>query len=142
MTVPALDQLAHYAFVKGLLAGLPASMTLYEGQVPGEPSFPYVVLRMDTGFEAAERLCGTSNRADFRFTLTSVGITDASARVVAGASRSLVLDVRPVVAARLCTPIRKETSLPIQPDNDVMLPASNLHPMFGVDGYHFVSYAA
>lgn len=142
MTAPVLDLLAHYDFVKGLLvAGLPVSMTLYEGQVPDEPAFPYAVLRMDTGVDAATHLCGTSSEASMRFMVTSVGLTDASARVVAGAVRAAVLDMRPVVAGRKCTPIRRETTLQIQPDNDVTLPGSNLHPMFGVDGFHFLSHA-
>lgn len=131
----------HRAAVKTLLSGL--SMTLYDGgQVPMEPSFPYAVLFMDTGFEDSTKLCGDSDRADFRFQVTSVGLTDESAVVVADAARALLLDIRPTVTGRKCGRIRREISIPVRPDKDVTLPDSDRHPMFGVDTYHFVSYAA
>lgn len=142
MTAPALDSLAHYEFVKGLLSTLPSEITLYEGQVPDEPAFPYVVLRMATGDESVTHLCGTTDDADVWFYFTCVGLTDAAARVVARETRARVLDVRPSITGRSCGPIRKGSSLTIQPDQDVTLPGSNLHPMFGVDGYHFISRAA
>lgn len=142
MTAPVLDLLAHYEAVKGLLVAVPPVATLYEGQVPGQPAFPYWVLYMDTGDEAVGRLCGASNQADFRFQVTSVGLTDAAVRVLAAAARARLLDVRLTVSGRTCTPIRKETTLPVRPDRDVTLPDSNLNPMYGVDTFHFVSYAA
>lgn len=129
----------HWQAVTGLLSEL--SMTWYDGQVPEQPSFPYAVLYMDTGNERAMRLCATSNRADFRFQITSVGLTRESAVIVADAARLLVIDQRPRVEGRSCTPIRRETSIPVRPDTDVTLPGANRHPMFAVDTYRFVSYA-
>jgi len=123
------------AAVRLLLASIP----YYDGQVPNEPSFPYRVLRMGAGNETAERLCGTSGRADFRFYITSVGLSATAVEIVADAARSLLIDVRPVVAGRVCTPIRRESSIPIQEDRDVTAPGNNAHPMFGVDTYSFTS---
>lgn len=128
----------HHQAILDLLSGLP--MTLYDGQVPDQPQFPYAVLFGDTGFERATRLCATSDRADFRFQVTSVGLTVESALIVADAARKLLVDARPVVSGRSCGPIRRETSIPVRPDTDVTLPDSNRHPMFAADTYHFVSY--
>jgi hypothetical protein len=124
--------------VKGLLS--PMQFTFYDGgQVPDEPDLPYAVLFMDTGIEGATKLCGDTDEAVHRFQVTSVGLTDDSAVIVADAARSLVLDVRPVVAGRVCGPIRKETTIPVRPDLDVNIPTQNLHPMFSVDTYVFRS---
>lgn len=127
----------HHQAVKDLLA----SVGFYDGQVPSEPTFPYRVLYLDTGMEGADRLCGDSDRADFRFQVTSVALSAQGVAIVADLSRSLLIDVKPLVAGRTCTRIRKETSIPVRPDKDVTIPVSNLHPMFSVDTYHFVSYA-
>lgn len=126
--------------VKALLAPLAPGFGLYTGgQVPDKPDFPYAVLYLDTGIEDATKLCGDTDEATHRFQVTSVGLTDDSAVIVADAARTLVLDVRPAVAGRSCGPIRKETSIPVRPDLDVNIPTSNLHPMFSVDTYVFRS---
>jgi hypothetical protein len=129
--------LDHHEAIRALLA----SLEFHDGQVPDKPTFPYRVLYLDTGFERSEKLCATSNRADFRFQITSVALTAQGVAIVADQSRSLLVDARPVVAGRVCGPIRRETSIPVRPDSDVTDPATNLHPMFSVDTYHFVSYA-
>ncbi|OQO89928.1 hypothetical protein B1813_18995 [Saccharomonospora piscinae] len=131
--------LDHHQAVLDLLAGLP--VTLHDGQVPDRPTFPYAVLFGDTGNERSTRLCATSDRADWRFQVTSVGLTVESALIVADAARALLIDARPVVVGRSCGPIRRETSIPVRPDTDVTDPDTNRHPMFAVDTYHFVSYA-
>lgn len=131
---------AHRAAIKTLLSALPVSLTFYPGgQVPNQPSFPYAVLYMDTSIEDGTKLCGDTDVATFRFQVTSVGLTDDSAVIVADATRTLVLDVRPAVAGRSCTRIHKETSIPVRADKDVTLTDTNLHPMFAVDTYVFTS---
>lgn len=129
----------HAEAVLALLAS--GAHTLYDGQVPDEPSYPYWVLYFDPGSELATRLCATSNRADLRFQLISVGLTAEAAQIVADDGRSLVLDRVLSVAGRVCTPIRRESALPIRPDRDVIDPSTNRHPLYSVDTYHFVSYA-
>lgn len=142
MTAPVMDPVTHFGAVRARLDALSSSITVYEDDVPDEPSFPYVVLRMSTGDEQAEMLCGVSNEADWWAWLTCVGETGMSARVVAREVRAALADSVLTVAGRVCTPLRKESSLPVQPDRDVVIPGTNLHPMFGVDGYHFTSRAA
>lgn len=132
--------LDHFQSVQGLLVPLP--QTLYAGgQVPDEPEFPYAVVRMTTGDEDATKLCGISDEAVFRVYITSVGLTDIAAVVVADAVRALLLDVKPLVAGRSCTPLRKESSLPVGPDRDVIVPGTDLNPMYAVDTYRFTSHA-
>lgn len=128
----------HHQAIKDLLA----SVGFYDGQVPAEPTFPYRVLYLDTGLEQTTRLCSTSNKADFRFQVTSVALTAQAVAIVADLSRALLVDVKPIVAGRTCTSIRRETSIPVRPDRDVTIPEQNLHPVYAVDTYHFVSFAA
>jgi hypothetical protein len=128
---------AHGDAVKSLLASLP---NLYDGQVPDPPALPYWVLYLDTSVEGATQLCATSNRADFRFQITSVGLTAEAVRIVAGRARGLVIDQRLTVPGRACGLIRHETSIPVRADRDVTLDGA--HPMFAVDTYRFVSYAS
>lgn len=138
------DPEAHAVAVKTLLALLPG--TLYDGQVPGNLTsagdFPYSVLFMDTGDDTSDRVCNDANVADYRFQITSVGLDAGAARIRCRLARDLLVDKRPVVASRSCTRIKRETSIPVRPDTDVTVTEANLHPMFAVDTYHFVSYAA
>ena len=128
---------AHYAAVKALLADLP--FTLYEGQVPDTPSFPYAVLFMDTGRGSDSRLSGRTARSVYDFQVNSVGLTDASARLVSDAVRARVLDARPSVTGFRCGLIDKVTSIPVRADKDITDPATGLHPMFAADSFSFES---
>ena len=130
--------MSHRAAIKALLAactigGYP------DGQVPNEPVFPYWVLFMDTGADDQERLCGSSNKLTVRWQVTSVGMTDDAADIVAGKTYALLADVRPAVAGWSPGLIRRVMSIPVRPDKDVTLPSSNLHPMYAVDSYELVS---
>lgn len=128
----------HLAAVKALLGSVTPT-TVYFGQVPNEPSFPYLVLYMDTGIDDETKLCATPDAATFRFQITSVGMSDTAVGIVADKGRTAVLGVRPVVAGWKTNPIRRETSIPVRADKDVTVPPLNLHPMFGVDTYVFES---
>lgn len=130
---------AHHAAVLGLLTGGAPPFTVYDGQVPDKPAFPYAVLYADTGIDDAEHLCGEPNETTFRFQVTSVGLTTASALVVVDATRSRVLGVRPVVAGQALNRIRKETTIPVRPDRDVIDTETGRSPMFAVDTYVFES---
>lgn len=130
--------MSHRAAVKALLAactigGYP------DGQVIDPPVFPYWVLFMDTGTDDQEKLCGTSNKTTFRWQVTSVGLTDDAAEIVASKTYALLVDVRPVVAGWAPGLIRRVMSIPVRADKDVTLPGSNSHPMFAVDSYELVS---
>ena len=65
---------AHMDAVLQLLEEFPH--TLYVGQVPDQPSFPYAVIYMDTGRGGDLRLSGHTRRRTYDFQITSVGLTD------------------------------------------------------------------
>lgn len=133
--------LDHLRAVQTLLAGLP--VTFYDdGQVPTEPTFPYAVMFAGTPDETSTALCGTSNHATFAFQITAVGMSSESALAVADAARALLLDVRPAVAGRSCSRIRKAYARPVTTDHDVTLPGTNRHPQYAVDGYEFDSFTS
>lgn len=115
--------------------------TVYDGQVPDKPAFPYVVLYLDTGVESATKLCATSDMANLRFQATSVGLTAEAARIVADAVRDRVLDVRLSVTGRSYDPIRHENGIPVRQDTSVTDVDTGLHPMFAVDTYHAPSHS-
>ncbi|WP_409186723.1 hypothetical protein F9C11_21780 [Amycolatopsis sp. VS8301801F10] len=131
---------AHHAAVLGLLQGGSPPFTVYDGQVPTQPSFPYAVLYMDTGIDDETKLCRVPDKAVFRFQVTSVGLTVPSALVVVDQTRARVLGVRAGVPQRSLNPIRKETSLPVREDRDVTDTATQRHPCFAVDTYVFESW--
>lgn len=128
----------HLTAVESLLA--PLQMTLYEdGQVPERPDFPYAVLFVAARTEAQTRLCATTDDLLFRFQVTSVGLTNQSAVIVADAVRELLVDVRPDVAGRVCGRIKPGSSLPVTTDDSFIDPATGLHPALSRDTYGFHS---
>lgn len=139
MTAPDRTVSNHHAAILGLLQSGSPSFTVYDGQVPDEPVFPYAVLYMDTGIDEATKLCGDPDTATFRFQVTSVGLTVPSALVVVDETRARVLGTRPAVDGRAVVRIRKETTIPVREDKDVTDTATNRHPCFGVDTYVFES---
>ena len=128
---------AHMGAVLQLLEEFPH--TLYVGQVPDQPSFPYAVIYMDTGRGGDLRLSGHTRRRTFDFQITSVGLTDTAVRIVADAASDLLLDRRPRVPGYSSGRIRHVTSVPVRPDTDVRDTETRLHPMFSVDTYSFRS---
>lgn len=139
MTAPRTVSAHHDAILALLRAGSP-TFTVYDGQVPDPPAYPYAVLYMDTGIDDATKLCGDPDTATFRFQVTSVGINATSALIVVDETRARVLGVRPVIAGRAPVRIRKETTIPVREDRDVTDTATNRHPMFAVDTYVFESW--
>jgi hypothetical protein len=140
VTAPDRTVSKHHDAILGLLRAGSPTFTVYDGQVPNQPVFPYAVLYMDTGIDDETKLCGDPDKATFRFQVTSVGLTVASALVVVDETRARVLGVRPAVDGRATVRIRKETTIPVREDRDVTDTATNRHPCFGVDTYVFESW--
>lgn len=130
----------HHAAILGLLRGGAPTFTVYDGQVPDPPAFPYAVLFMGTGIDEGTKLCGDPDTATFRFQVTSVGLTADAVFIVVDETRARLLGIRPPVAGRATVRIRKETEIPVREDKDVTLTAPNRHPMFAVDTYVFESW--
>lgn len=127
----------HHDAVRALLSSLP----YYDGQVPNPPTFPYRVVFFDTGIESATKLTNDSDMATFRFQVNSVAETAVGVAIVADAARAVLVDARPVVPGRACTRIKRETSIPVRPDEEVTNPDTGLHPMYSADTYYFQSFA-
>jgi hypothetical protein len=106
------------------------NLKVYDGSPPVDPTTgklparPYVVL-WSPPIPAAtiDTLSGRSGWFEQIPQTTIVGDTPESVRIVSRRVRTALLDVVPVVADRVCLPIRMEGNpLPIQPDTDVAPP--------------------
>lgn len=99
-----------------LLAGLPVQIPNYVDAVPNNTLPPYVRTYLTVSYPSAEDLTNKSNRAVLRIICHCVGASSAAADVVAGAVRTVLLDVAPTVTGRACFPIRNESSANARPD--------------------------
>ena len=125
----------HVAAVVALVDADP-NVTVYDGQVPNEPSLPYVVIRTDSGRRERSALPASSDRVTVRIWATSVGETRASAQWVSEKVTTALLDVRPTVTGRSCFPITSVNSQPARED-DVVKPL-----VFALDEFELVSIPA
>ncbi len=125
----------HVAAVVALVDADP-NVTVYDGQVPNEPTLPYVVIRTDTGRRERSALPATSDRLTLRIWATSVGLNRTSAQVVSERVTAALLDVRPTVTSRSCFPITSVNSQPARED-DVVKPL-----VFALDEFELVSIPA
>jgi hypothetical protein len=133
--------LAHWQAVRGLLDPLAAlEITVYEGSVPTEPTYPYVVLRMSSGADDDVSLARRGERTTWWVRITSVALSDPAVRWVADQVKPLLKNVTPAVAGRTCGPIRHEAGQDVVPDTAVRDDTTALHPMYTVDTYRFASY--
>lgn len=131
----------HAAAVVALLDAVP-DLTIYDGRVPAEPSFPYAVLYADDGLRGPVSLTLASDQVTMTVQVTSVGATADAARVVADKVSGALLDVRPSITSRVCWPIRHEGTRPAIEDRDVTIPGTSLHPVYTVDVYRLASLPA
>lgn len=109
---------AHVSAVRTLVDAVP-NVTVYDGTVPNNPTYPYVVLYGDQGAALPNSFTEVSTFRSFRVQTTTVAINQPQARALAERVESALLDVRPTVTGRKCVPIRKETSQPVRRDDDV-----------------------
>lgn len=95
------------------------ALTVCDGSVPQGTVPPYVLVYLaddDPENPDSRSLVGGSARYLVRAYCHCVGGDQIAARAVAQRVRARLLDVVPVVAGRLCFPIRREYSVPPQPD--------------------------
>lgn len=99
-----------------------AALAVYDGKLPDSatdvtPPFVlvYTVIEWPNG-DPAQSLSGESATCLTYWYCHCVGSTDTASLVVAAQVRRSLLDVRPVVAGRVCDLIRFEASLPPQRD--------------------------
>lgn len=110
-----------------VLALLAADVLLvtYDGRVPDPPAVPvqqYVLVYMSAstpdGAIAPDkvRLSNDSDVIDLSIVCHCVGGDAVAARAISGRVRALLLNVRPVIAGRVCMPIRWREGQPAQRD--------------------------
>lgn len=124
------------AAVKALLGPLP----FYDGQVPATPTFPYRVLFFNPGYDRRDRLCVTSNVVEFYFQVTHVGLTTTAVAIVSEQTRNALADKVLHIDGWTCTPLRRQSSTPIRPDDGVTDTATGLKPLFTAETYAFRAF--
>lgn len=129
------DIAAHYAAVRALL---PSSAKVYNGVVPDNPSYPYVVIWGDTGTEDTESLDDSPTTLTLKVYATVAGLTFDSAAVMVKIVRAALNRRRPVVAGRSCGPLMQSPQMPIQADLSVTVTGYG-HPFYAVDQYDLTS---
>lgn len=121
------------AAVLALLAA-DTNLKVFDGLVPANPDTgapparPYVVVFAPPGRAAVFNLAGQSGDISASIQTTCVGDTAESCRITARRVKAALLDVRPVVVARVSYPIRHEDSQAPRVDNDVQPPV-----MYSID---------
>lgn len=95
---------------------LPSPIVVYDDAVPNGTLPPYIRVFLKVSYPDMTALTNKSDRAMLRILCHCVGETSTAADVVAGAVRSVLLDVVPTVSGRACFPIRNESGVDVRPD--------------------------
>lgn len=83
---------------------------------------PYCVVYTNQGQREVERLNASQTRANFTFTIHSVGTSAEQAQAVAEKVYTQLLGFKPTIAGRNCWPVRAEMSQSVRMDKDVLPP--------------------
>lgn len=134
----------HYDGVQALL---PAGMTVYRGDVPDDPKYPYVVLWGDLGDESSGGPDGDSLRDDLsvlslRLRATYAGLTFDSVLIQCRNVRAALSRKTPTVAGWHCNPLRQSSLMDVQVDRDVTITGTGAHPLYAVDEFALTSHKA
>jgi hypothetical protein len=130
----------HAVALLALLRGGAPALTVYDGHVPANPTFPYCVLYVGWGGERTA-LTADTDQFNGRAQVTSVGANAEAARIVAQRAAARLLDVVPTVAGRSCWPITLELSQPPREDRDVHINGIG-YPVYVIDEYRLTSNPA
>jgi hypothetical protein len=113
----------HAAAFLGLISG--TGLTTYDSQVAKGPPKEYVLVypmfETPDGLLAPDALSLTlaSTALDVSMYVHNVGVTAQSARATASRTRGAVLDVAPVVAGRICFPVRWREGQPARRNEEI-----------------------
>jgi hypothetical protein len=134
--------------VKPVLAALTPPVTIHLGWAYGDktseiPPMPYFVLA-GPGWGSPEEapVCGIDDALDAEFRLTAVAPNPESAGILLGRARAVLSPgsawtVVPYEGRRVEVKFIRSEVLGVDPD--VIIPATNRHPGYGVDTYWLVS---
>ena len=129
---------AHAAAVISLLSGV----TVYDGDVPADPSYPYVAFYLSPVLAHENDLTMASLRQEYDVHLTCVGATAASARIMADKVATALLDQSPSVSGRQCWPMRVVFANRAHEDRDMFIPGTATYPVYMVTVYRLISIPA
>lgn len=133
--------MSHEDEVWSLIDG--AVNTAYDGHVPKNPVFPYVVRFDATPSRSINSLAHDSNRLDYLWRVTSVGLTAESVRIMRRAIQDALLDVTVTVAGWVTYPIRDvPNDQPMREDKEMTDVDTGLHPLYVTDQYHLAAEKA
>lgn len=121
----------HYAAIQAML---PGSLTVYKGNVPDKPEYPYVVLWGDQGRADTEALSDNPTDLTLRVHVTVAGMSFDSVAIVIDLVRSALNRKKPAVAGRYVGPLVQSSVMGIQTDFTVNIPGEG-HPLYAVDQY-------
>lgn len=123
----------HANAVLALAQAIP-NINVYDTQAPAKPPLPYAVLRFDSGQRDRTAITANSNMVTTTVTCTAVGNDRGQSQGVAERVADALVDVRPTVAGRSCSPIEHLDTRPSQMDSQVTPPL-----FYAVDVFRFVS---
>jgi hypothetical protein len=130
----------HIAGIKALLQ--PYGRSVYFGEAPETPSYPYVLLWASPGLLRADEVDGVQDDLNDLLGVTTVAATSDAVLVAVKRVRGYLLGKRPSVDGRYVQPLRLEDSQRVKPDRDVTIGKTNTHPSFAVDMYRLISEPA
>jgi hypothetical protein len=113
-------------------------MTVYKGDVPGTPTYPYVVLWGDGGAADTEALSDDPTTLTVKVYATVAGLSFDSAAIILQRVRTALNRARPTVPNRVTHRMVQTPQMPIQADLSVTVPGIG-HPFYAVDQYDLIS---
>ena len=117
------------------------NIEVYFGDVPGEPTYPYVLLWCSPGLLEAVEADGAQDDLNEPLGVTYVAETSDAVLVVADRCRKLLVGAQPTAAGRYVQPLRLEDSRAVRADEAWTLPNTDRHPAYAVDIYRLRSEA-
>lgn len=123
----------HANAVLALAQAVP-NINVYDTQAPAKPSLPYAVLRFDSGVRDRTAITAASNMVTTTVTCTAVGVDRGQSQGVAERVADALIDQRPTVSGRTCSPVEHLDSRPSQMDSAVNPPL-----FYAVDVFRFIS---
>ena len=112
----------HTQAILQLLHGIDG-VTVYDGKVDDNPTFPYTVLHPDPGTKTRSGFNAVSDQVTTRFQTTSVGETRDQAAWAHDKVDAALADVSiSTITGRNCWPISQDAAQPVRRDDEIKPP--------------------
>ena len=116
------------------LALLPSDLTVYRGNVPAAPKYPYVLAGMGVGTREAETVSDEPSEHTNRYRITVAGLTEDSVMIVQDRTRDVLDRATPTLPGWSTARLRLNPLTPVLEDLTVSL-TEGRHPFYAVDEY-------